>query len=328
MSRNRDLVDALGRWGHEPTPLPDPFFTARLGRVLTQDDAIEVDLDRRPARVVTLRRRVALATAAATAAVAVATAAVAVGSYGRVSGVRVDPADDPPDVTLQQGDDALAPATTRAGGPPTSASPSTPRAGAPVSSNAAGAPAEPGISATSTTAGDPTATAPPGSAAPTTVLASPTLVEPRRSTSPPNTAPAVPGPPHTEPTTVGPITPEPTTVGPLAPEPTSTGPPTTSTEPAPVVTMSLMCATRIVDTRTGVVCEWSENPGGAASYRILKGIQSQHVGRVLNPTAGLRRYVDYEVTPGEAYSYVVQALNASGTLVGQSNQIIVACCVV
>jgi hypothetical protein len=90
--------------------------------------------------------------------------------------------------------------------------------------------------------------------------------------------------------------------------------------------MTMTCANRIVDTRTAMVCEWTEQPGGAASYRILKGIQSQNVGRVLTPPAGVRRYVDNDITAGETYSYIVQALDASGTLIGQTNRLILSCC--
>lgn len=154
-------------------------------------------------------------------------------------------------------------------------------------------------------------TAVPASVAPTTT----TAVDPGVSPSPP----VQPTEPATTRATVAP-----TTAATTTPPATTVAPPTT--EVHPVATFSVTCAEVVVDTRPAIVCEWSEPPGGAAGYRILRGDQQAAVGRVLSPTPGTRRYVDPDIISGHTYSYLLHALDGSGTKTGQSNLVVVACC--
>ena len=293
MSTRRDLDGALRAWGDEAGPAPDPAFLARLEHRLRHDDgAVEVDLQ--PAgRVVPRRRRVGIAGVAAVAVAAVATAAAALGTFAPEHGVRVDPDADPTEVTLPLGPSTSTPAVV------------VPPATTQVSISAATTAVPASVAPTTTTAVDP-------GVSPSAPV-QPTEPATTRATEPPTTEPPTTGPP---------ITPTPTTT--TTPPATTVAPPTT--EVHPVATFSVTCAEVVVDTRPAIVCEWSEPPGGAAGYRILRGDQQAAVGRVLSPTPGTRRYVDPDIISGHTYSYLLHALDGSGTKTGQSNLVVVACC--
>jgi len=301
MSTRRDLDDALQAWGDEPGPAPDPAFLARLEQRLRHGDgAVEIEVDLQPTgRVVPLRRRVGIAGVAAVAVAAVATAAAALGTFAPEHGVRVDPGADPTDVTLPVGPSTSTPTVT------VTVSSST-TVVAVTTATAAPAPV-----ASTTTVADPTTTAGAVTAAEVTTRAT---VPPAPATTRPTIAPT------SAPTTAPPVTDPPTTVPPV----TTVAP--TTTEVHPVTTFSVTCAYAVVDTRPAIVCEWTEPPGGAASYRILRGDQQASVGRVLSPTPGTRRYVDHDIVSGHTYTYLVHALDAGGTRTGQSNLVAVACC--
>ncbi len=287
-----EIVAALERWGSSPTAPPDALFVARLGRRLvdtagaTDDDTTEVDLGRR-ADVVPLRRRAGLAAVAAAAVLTVAGAAAAVAT--RVVDDRVVPA-APVDAPSTRPTSATTVAVVPVPGRTTLVTP-TPAAPSTVTSVA-------GVTEPPTTSTPPPA---PTSAAPTT---SPT--DPAAGTEP--VVPARPEPPAS--------TPPPT-------DPPVTAPPPTTTEVRSPASMTNSCSVQAVDGQATIVCEWSEPAGGAASYRVLRGIQGQSVGRVLTPVPGARRYVDRLVTAGTTYLYTVQALDAGGVVIGHSTMAVV-----
>ena len=88
--------------------------------------------------------------------------------------------------------------------------------------------------------------------------------------------------------------------------------------------MTLACSAQVVDTRPAVVCEWSVPAGGAASYRLLRGVAGQPTGRVLTPAPGTRRVVDFDAAPGATYLYTAQAVDSAGALLGSSNPVSLA----
>lgn len=310
MTSRRELERALEAWGDEAVPEPGPLFLARLERdLLTDDGAVEVAIDHGVGgRVIPLRRRTGLTAVAVAAVAAVAGSAAALGVFRpEGSGVRVEPGSDGTAPPLP-----LGPSTSAA--PTTSLATTVPATTAPVG----------------TVATEPSTTSTTGATETTTSVVVTVGTDPATTTAV-VTTPVVPAvsvvPGVSEPPTTRPTEPPATTAAP----PATTAAPTTTraTEPPPTTTFSVTCAVGVVDTRTAIVCEWTEPPGGAASYRILRGDQQAAVGRVLTPSpANARRYVDHDVVAGHTYSFLVHALDANGTKTGQSNLVVVACCTV
>ena len=87
--------------------------------------------------------------------------------------------------------------------------------------------------------------------------------------------------------------------------------------------IAMTCAAQSVDARPAIVCEWSEQPGVGVQYRLLRNVVGSTVGRSLSPSAGTRRYVDFDVAAGTSYRYLAQAFTGS-TIGGNSNPVIVA----
>jgi hypothetical protein len=85
--------------------------------------------------------------------------------------------------------------------------------------------------------------------------------------------------------------------------------------------MTMTCTGRVVTGQPVVVCEWGAAPG-AASYVVLKG----PVGRVLTPSAGVRRVEDHDLALGTSYTYVVWARDAQGHNLAHSAEATVVCC--
>ena len=291
---------ALRAWGHEPAPPPSAAFLAGLEARLL-DDAGPVEVTLRPglAPVVPLRRKVGITAVAAAGALFVAGAAAAMGGLTRDDGMRVEPTIDRTATTAPSVGTA-APSSTAAR-PPVVVT--IPAAAAIGTSPAGGAPTGPMAVVPSSAAMPPSATTAPAD------RPSSSAGQPR-----PSTAPA---------TTAAPVTTAPVTTRPAEPPPPPTAPPTlpatTTTEVHTAATMTLTCAAQVVDARPAVVCEWSEPVGGAASYRLLRGVAGQSTGRVLTPAAGARRYVDDDAAAtGTTYRYTAQALDAAGTVVAHS----------
>ena len=182
-----------------------------------------------------------------------------------------------------------------------------------------------------------TVPAPPMNETPTSVP-TPTTVAPQPWLPPA----AAPTPPATTATTAAPraVAPAPApasgpteqptpTSGPPHEPVTTTAPPetTTTTAPAPQA-LSLNCQGAMVNSSPAVSCAWTQSTSPSfAWYRLYR--EAQGSNRVLLFSSNVRTKTstgDTTAKAGTTYSYVIEATDASGNVVGKSTPVIVSCC--
>ncbi|MBV9284566.1 MAG: hypothetical protein JO176_08120 [Acidimicrobiia bacterium] len=110
---------------------------------------------------------------------------------------------------------------------------------------------------------------------------------------------------------------------------TTTVPPetTTTTAPAPQ-TLSLNCHGAMVNGSPAVSCAWTQSTSPSfAWYRLYR--EAQGSNRVLLFSSDARTTTstgDTTAQAGTTYSYVIEASDAAGNVVGKSTPVIVSCC--
>jgi hypothetical protein len=172
---------------------------------------------------------------------------------------------------------------------------------------------------TSTTAPLPAAPppwAPPRGTAPATLSPQATAVGPR---PPVGAAPAPLTVPTSTPAPAGgpgePVHATTTTVAPTPP-------------PASPESLNLQCIGSVSSGAPEVLCSWSHSTAtGFASYRLTR--ERPGTNRVTVATItdrGNGGYADRDVQAGADYSYIVEALDGSGAVVGRSGPSTVSCC--
>jgi len=105
---------------------------------------------------------------------------------------------------------------------------------------------------------------------------------------------------------------------PVEPTPLPTATPTPGIEPAPI---DLTCEVRVSDEVAGVVCSWTGPAIELAFdrfhvFRSLNGGEAEIVSR--QRATAPSTYVDTPLNPGDDVTYLVQALDATGQVVGAS----------
>lgn len=180
-----------------------------------------------------------------------------------------------------------------------------------------------------------TVPAPPGPPVPppTAAPAPPTTAAPARpAPARPPARPSTRTPTRTPPSTAAPTTtapPPPPAPEPAPVRPEATSPPTTVAKPA-VERLALRCHP---GTEAGgaprVMCEWSgSNSPGFAGYRLMRkaGPDGAITKVFATPDRTVRYYADAAVQPGTVYTYLVEAKDGAGRVVGRSDPVSVPCC--
>ena len=87
------------------------------------------------------------------------------------------------------------------------------------------------------------------------------------------------------------------------------------TLPVPPLALRLTCVPRVIDTKLGVVCEWSA-VDGAAAYQLWRKVGDGARELVTTvPATGQRRYFDINVQHGQNIVYTVVAVDGSGAVI-------------
>jgi hypothetical protein len=284
--KHAQLIDRLHALAEDSGPGPDPAFMARLGAELHQMEQVPV-LSERPARHHGRPGRLGRLTWVRFVSVAVPAGAIALA--GAFVALRPEPARPHQVRTADPGVSTPAPDIVQP------------------------APSEPGATA-------PTVTRPPvttGPGATTGVVPSHATV----TTAPPTRHLTVPSPFGQSPET---------TVAPSAgsrPEPATTTTTTAAPPPASPQSLSLHCSAGAPSTTPAVSCTWSASTSSAfRSYRLSK--EKPGTNRAVVFTTDNRDstgYVDHDVQAGAGYGYWIEALDASGTVIGRGSAT-VSCC--
>lgn len=98
---------------------------------------------------------------------------------------------------------------------------------------------------------------------------------------------------------------------------------TSTSEPSVPASLSIQCA---AISTSSIRCTWSQSSDGRlAGYRLLRGVASGP-GRVFSTGPGDSGYTDTVPVSGVRYSFLVHAVDASGTSLGHSQLVYVTCC--
>lgn len=153
----------------------------------------------------------------------------------------------------------------------------------------------------------------PHSLAPTTVVPG-AAHAPTTQVTQPTRHLVVPGPDQSPATTVATTTPR---------QPATT----TTTAPRTTETLSLHCTGGTETGSPAVTCTWSSTTSGAfKSYRLSR--EKPGTNRVIVFTSDSRTaasYADHDVQPSTGYSYWIEALDASGTVIGRGTATVTCC---
>lgn len=104
---------------------------------------------------------------------------------------------------------------------------------------------------------------------------------------------------------------------------TSAAATTSTSEPSVPASLSIQCA---AISTSSIRCTWSQSSDGRlAGYRLLRGVASGP-GRVFSTGPGDSGYTDTVPVSGVRYSFLVHAVDASGTSLGHSQLVYVTCC--
>lgn len=300
----RQLRSALQREATRPVPAPSSAFVDSLERRVLGDHALVEVLTPIPFR---RSRRAGIAAAVAVASLAAASVAAAVPAM-RSGRVHVVPASSETTIVTTSIPSVMSTATTEPSAATATTQPTATTEGA--------------VTTEQTVTTD--ALVPGESAA---IELTPSVISPSTVTTnvPRVVSPAtikVPTPtPTVVATTVATATPttQPSTTTSAAAATTST---TSTSEPTAPASLSIQCAA--VST-SSIRCTWTKSSDNRVTgYRLLRGAPSGP-GRVFSTGPGDSGYTDTAPTSGVRYSFLVHALDGSGTSLGHSQLVYVTC---
>ena len=75
-----------------------------------------------------------------------------------------------------------------------------------------------------------------------------------------------------------------------------------------------------------ITCTWSAVPDGTDHVILLRSTPADARGRVLMPAPGATSFVDFNVTAGQPYTYLVHAMDAGGQSLAHSTFAQLTCC--
>ena len=98
------------------------------------------------------------------------------------------------------------------------------------------------------------------------------------------------------------------------------------TAPEPPLALRLTCVSKVIETKLGVVCEWSAvKRDGVRAYQLWRKVGDGARELVTTvPADGPRRYFDTNVQPGQHIVYTVVAVDGDGSVIIGSDGVRVA----
>lgn len=121
---------------------------------------------------------------------------------------------------------------------------------------------------------------------------------------------------------------EPTTSTTVKPTTSTTAPTTATTSPTSVETLTLQCRTGTIDGTPSGYCWWSKSTSSKFHhYRLTReivGTPRQEIFTTTNHDTTV--YLDKGLQPGANYSYIIEAYDADGHLIGRSQPVHFTCC--
>ncbi|HZQ84881.1 MAG TPA: hypothetical protein VFA83_08595 [Acidimicrobiales bacterium] len=121
---------------------------------------------------------------------------------------------------------------------------------------------------------------------------------------------------------------EPTTSTTVKPTTSTTAPTTATTSPTSIETLTLQCRTGTVDGTPSGYCWWSKSTSPRFHhYRLTReivGTPRQEIFTTTNHDTTV--YLDKGLQPGANYSYIIEAYDADGHLIGRSQPVHFTCC--
>jgi hypothetical protein len=129
-------------------------------------------------------------------------------------------------------------------------------------------------------------------------------------------------------TTRPPETHEPTTSTTVKPTTSTTAPTTATTSPTSVETLTLQCRTATIDGTPSGYCWWSKSTSSKFHhYRLTREIVGTPRQEIFTTTNhDTTAYLDKGLQPGANYSYIIEAYDADGHLIGHSQPVHFTCC--
>jgi hypothetical protein len=95
-----------------------------------------------------------------------------------------------------------------------------------------------------------------------------------------------------------------------------------------VEALTLQCRTGAIDGAPSAYCWWSKSTApGFHHYRLTREIVGTPRQEIFTTTNhDTTSYLDKGLQPGANYSYIVEAYNADGALIGRSQPVHLTCC--